>query len=185
MSINNYAYDVTKNHDHRLTQITSLKSLNAQKNWWKFVFLGTLPNGCRRQTFCAVPSQKKWRTLEKSNRCRSLPWKSGRYQKSKQEIDWLESNHSEGTQYRKCFFLNWFFSLYRVEHQTLPVKFFLNCYRMLQDMSLKINTDSPLVLSYAMIKKRNIDSASVSVMTKITVFSIMMKKLSYPLCAWI
>ena len=31
--------------------------------------------------------------------------------------------------------------MYRVERQTLPVEFFLNFYRMLQDMNLKIGTD--------------------------------------------
>ena len=39
------------------------------------------------------------------------------------------------------------FRWYRVEHQTLPVEFFLNFYRMLQDMNLKIGTDYPLFLS--------------------------------------
>ena len=60
--------------------------------------------------------------------------------------------------------------VYRVEQQTLPVEFLLNFYRMLQDMKLKIDTDNPLVLSYDMIKAWNIDSASVSVMTKIKLF---------------
>ena len=40
-----------------------------------------------------------------------------------------------------------FSTTYRVEQQTLPVKFFLNFYRMLQDMNLKFGTDNPLVLS--------------------------------------
>ena len=62
-----------------------------------------------------------------------------------------------------------------MEQQTLPVEFFLNFYRMLQDMNLKIGTDNPLVLSYDMIKAWNIDSASVSVMTKNTIFSIKLK----------
>ena len=41
---------------------------------------------------------------------------------------------------------------YRVAQQTLPVEFLLNCYRMLQDINLKIGTDNPLVLSYDMFK---------------------------------
>ena len=41
---------------------------------------------------------------------------------------------------------------YRVEQQTLLVEFLLNCYRMLQDINLKIGTDNPLVLSYDMFK---------------------------------
>ena len=65
--------------------------------------------------------------------------------------------------------------VYRVEQQTLPVESLLNFYRMLQDMNLKNGTDNPLVLSYDMIKAWNIDSASVSVMTKITVFLIVLK----------
>ena len=63
---------------------------------------------------------------------------------------------------------------YRMEQQTLPVDFLLNFYRMLQDMNLKIGTDNPLVLSYDMNKAWNIESASVSVMTKITVFSFLL-----------
>ena len=47
---------------------------------------------------------------------------------------------------------SWDSAIYRVEHQTLPVKFLLNFYCMLQDMNLKIGTDNPLVLSYDMIK---------------------------------
>ena len=46
---------------------------------------------------------------------------------------------------------------------------------MLQDMNLKLGTDNPLVLSYDVIKAYNIDSASVSVITKIIFFSIMLK----------
>ena len=65
--------------------------------------------------------------------------------------------------------------LYRVEQQTLPVEFFLNFYHMLQDMNLKIDTDNYLVLSYEMIKAWNIGSTSVSSMTKITVYSIILK----------
>ena len=63
-----------------------------------------------------------------------------------------------------------FSTTYRVEQQTLPVKFFLNFYRMLQDMNLKISTDNSLVLSYDMNKAWNTDSALVSVMTKVTIF---------------
>ena len=66
-------------------------------------------------------------------------------------------------------------ALYRVEQQTLPVEFFLNFYRMLQDMNLKFDTDNPLGLSYDMIKLLSLN--------KITVFSINAEKLSYLLCA--
>ena len=67
---------------------------------------------------------------------------------------------------------NWkkLYIMYRVEQQTLPVEFLLNFYRMLQNMNLKMDTDNYLVL-----KAWNIDSASVSVMTKITNFSVMLK----------
>ena len=65
--------------------------------------------------------------------------------------------------------------VYRVEQQTLPVEFLLNFYRMLQDMNLKIGTENALVLSYDIIKAWNIDSASVSVMTKKNFLSIMLK----------
>ena len=41
---------------------------------------------------------------------------------------------------------------YRVEHQTLPVEFFLNFYCILEDMNMKIGTDDPLVLTYDIIK---------------------------------
>ena len=53
-------------------------------------------------------------------------------------------------------------------------------YRMLQDMNLKIGTYNPYSLSYDTIKAWNIDSASVSVMTKITVFLIMLKNCDIP-----
>ena len=64
---------------------------------------------------------------------------------------------------------------YRVEQQTLPVEFLFNFYRMLQDMNLKICPYNSLVLYYDMDKACNIDSALVSVMTKIKLFSIMLK----------
>ena len=45
-----------------------------------------------------------------------------------------------------------FVKRYRVEHQTLPVEFFFNFYRILEDMNMKIGTDDPLVLTYDIIK---------------------------------
>ena len=81
------------------------------------------------------------------------------------------------TRFRRNLWRNFGYrlGLYRVEHQTLPVEFFLNFYRILEEMNMKIGTDDPLVLSYDIIKGWNIDSASVSIMTKINSFSILLK----------
>ena len=67
-------------------------------------------------------------------------------------------------------------ALYRVDQRTMPVEFFFNFYTMLQDISLKIGTDYPQVLSYDKIRAWNIDSALVSVKIKIIVTSSMLKK---------